>query len=423
MIKAKADYDAIIIGAGPSGSVAAALLHAQGHRVHIIEKDHFPRFSIGESLLPQCMEFLGEANMLDTVHAAAEGCHFQFKHGASFVRRDQYTDFDFREKFSKGAGTTYQVLRGPFDQVLAQEVERQGVSISWGHTLTRFEPPANEGSDDLPRVTIRNEAGETYQLSAKFVLDASGFGRVLPRLLDLDRPSDFPSRTSLFTHIEDNMVAGEFDRDKIRITIHHANKDVWFWLIPFANGRSSIGVVADNKFFAANSGAIKDQLQAIIKGEPTFTSLLRNAKYDSPANQISGYASTVSSLYGPGYALLGNAGEFLDPVFSSGVTIAMKSASLAAATLHRQLQGEDVDWATDYAAPLQAGIDTFRVFVQAWYDGRFQDVIFAPQNANKKIRGMLSAILAGYAWDLDNPYVKDSKRRLNTLAELCKPEH
>ncbi|PCJ35512.1 MAG: FAD-dependent oxidoreductase [Cellvibrionales bacterium] len=423
MIKAKADYDAIIIGAGPSGSVAAALLRAQGHRVHIIEKDHFPRFSIGESLLPQCMEFLGEANMLDAVHAAAEGCHFQFKHGASFVRRDQYTDFDFREKFSEGAGTTYQVLRGPFDQVLAQEVERQGVSISWGHTLIRFEPPADGGSGDLPRVTIRNEAGETYQLSAKFVLDASGFGRVLPRLLDLDRPSDFPSRTSLFTHIEDNMVASEFDRDKIRITIHHANKDVWFWLIPFANGRSSIGVVADNKFFAANTGDIKDQLQAIIKGEPTFTSLLRNAKYDSPAKQISGYASTVSSLYGPGYALLGNAGEFLDPVFSSGVTIAMKSASLAAATLHRQLQGEAVDWATDYAAPLQAGIDTFRVFVQAWYDGRFQDVIFAQQNANKKVRGMLSSILAGYAWDLDNPYVKDSKRRLNTLAELCKPGH
>ena len=423
MNTAKADYDALIIGAGPAGSVAAALLHAQGHRVHIIEKDHFPRFSIGESLLPQCMEFLAEANMLDAVHAAAERCHFQFKHGASFVRREEYTDFDFREKFSTGAGTTYQVLRGPFDQVLAQEVERQGVTIAWGHTLTQLEPPTNATNAPLSRVTIQSEAGQTYQLSAKFVLDASGFGRVLPRLLDLDRPSDFPSRTSLFTHIEDNMVAGEFDRDKIRITIQHANKDVWFWLIPFANGRSSIGVVADKRFFANYPGDIKQQLQSIINDEPTFTSLLRNAQYDSPANQISGYASAVSSLYGPGYALLGNAGEFLDPVFSSGVTIAMKSASLAAATLHRQLQGEDVDWAKDYAAPLQAGIDTFRVFVQAWYDGRFQDVIFARQNANKKVRGMLSSILAGYAWDLDNPYVKDSQRRLNTLAELCKPSH
>ena len=423
MNTAKADYDAIIIGAGPAGSVAAALLHAQGHRVHIIEKDHFPRFSIGESLLPQCMEFLAEANLLDAVHGAAERCHFQFKHGAAFVRRDEYTDFDFREKFSTGAGTTYQVLRGPFDQVLAQEVERQGVKISWGHTLTQLEPPTAEAAGSLSHATIRDEAGQTYQLSAKFILDASGFGRVLPRLLNLDRPSDFPARTSLFTHIEDNIASEEFDRDKIRITIQHANKDVWFWLIPFAHGRSSIGVVADNSFFTARPGDNKQQLQDIINDEPTFTSLLRNAKYDSPVNQISGYASAVSTLFGPGYALLGNAGEFLDPVFSSGVTIAMKSASLAADTLHRQLQGEDVDWATDYAAPLQAGVDTFRVFVQAWYDGRFQDVIFAPQNANKKIRGMLSAILAGYAWDLDNPYVKDSKRRLNTLAELCKPPH
>ncbi len=420
MTEDKTDYDVIVIGAGPSGSVAAALLHAKGHRVHIIEKDHFPRFSIGESLLPQCMEFLAEANMLDAVNSAAERCHFQFKHGASFVRRDEYTDFDFQKKFSTGAGTTYQVIRASFDQVLAQEAERQGVNISWGHTLLSFNPPSSESSSDPAQITVLDEAGERYQLTAKFVLDASGFGRVLPRLLDLERPSSFPSRTSLFTHIKDNMAAGEFDRDKIRITIHHANNDVWFWLIPFSNGRSSIGVVARDSFFSADEPDLKQRLQNIINDEPTLKPLLRNAEFDSPANQITGFSANVSQLCGPGYALLGNAGEFLDPVFSSGVTIAMKSASLAAATLHRQLEGEDVNWENEYATPLMAGVDTFRTFVEAWYDGRFQDVIFARQNANKKVREMLSSILAGYAWDLENPYVKDSERRLNTLVELCR---
>ncbi|MBV1932237.1 MAG: tryptophan 7-halogenase, partial [Porticoccaceae bacterium] len=353
---------------------------------------------------------------LDAVHAAADTCHFQFKHGAAFVRRNEYSDFDFREKFSVGPGTTYQVLRAPFDQVLAEEVERQGVTISWGHELVDIDL-----NGPAPVLSILDDTKQAYQLHTGFILDASGFGRVLPRLLKLDRPSDFPSRTSLFTHIEDNIDAEQFDRDKIRITIQHANTDVWFWLIPFANGRSSIGVVAQDAFFSGGDEDINQQLQAIVADEPTFSPLLGRAKFDTPAKQMSGYASTVSNLWGPGYALLGNAGEFLDPVFSSGVTIAMKSASLAAAALDRQLQGEKVDWAADYAAPLQIGVDTFRVFVQAWYDGRFQDVIFAPGNANKKVREMICSILAGYAWDQNNPYVKDSERRLNTLAELCRP--
>jgi len=415
MSKSELNTDVIIIGAGPAGCVAAALLNAKGHRVRILEREHFPRFSIGESLLPQCMEFLAEANLIDTLQSAAGRHYFQPKHGAAFVRRDEYSDFDFRQKFSPGWGTTYQVTRASFDQVIAQEVERRGVEICWGHQVKDVE--LNDGA---AQVTVQPDSGEPYRLNGQFILDASGFGRVLPRLLDLDRPSDFPSRTSLFTHIADGIVPDEFDRDKIRITIQHQHSDVWFWLIPFANGRSSIGVVATDDFFADKDKDIDARLKSIISDEPTFTSLLRNAHYDTPVKKITGYSITVSSLWGPGYALLGNAGEFLDPVFSSGVTIAMKSASLAAATLDQQLKGEAVNWATAYAEPLQTGIDTFRVFVEAWYDGRFQDIIFAPENSSSKVREMISSILAGYAWDDANPYVRDSERRVNTLAELCR---
>jgi flavin-dependent dehydrogenase len=124
-------------------------------------------------------------------------------------------------------------------------------------------------------------------------------------------------------------------------------------------------------------------------------------------------------LFGPGYALLGNAGEFLDPVFSSGITIAMKSASLAAGVLDRQFNGQAVDWQREFAEPLQKGVDTFRTYVTAWYEGGLQDVIFYGQQ-QPNIKAMICSILAGYVWDESNPYVKNSQSRLNTLVELCR---
>ncbi len=401
----------IIIGAGPSGSIAGALLHNSGHQVTILERQHFPRFSIGESLLPQCMEFIQQAGMMDAVVKAG----FQFKNGASFVYRDQHTVFDFEDKFTDGMGTTFQVQRGRFDKILADEAARMGVDIRW-----QMEVTAVDFSGDKPKLDVRDPSGKVVTHEADFVLDASGFGRILPRLLDLESPSGFPVRKALFGHIEDRIDDAQFDRNKIRITVHPDHKDVWFWLIPFSNGRSSIGVVAQADFYQSwtcNDTALQD----IINQDDCLRTLLKNAVFDDKINAITGYSANVKSLYGKGYALLGNAGEFLDPVFSSGVTIAMKSASLAAAVLDRQFKQETVDWNTDYAVPLQRGVDTFRVFVDAWYDGRFRDVIFH-QKQQPEIKAMICSILAGYAWDETNPYVKNARSRLDTLVKLCRAD-
>jgi len=138
----------------------------------------------------------------------------------------------------------------------------------------------------------------------------------------------------------------------------------------------------------------------------------------TPARSIIGYASNVESLWGKNFALLGNAGEFLDPVFSSGVTIAFKSASLASACLARQAAGETVDWQADYGQPLRQGVDTFRAFVESWYAGGFQKIIFHA-DSSREVREMICSILAGYAWDRTNPYVAEPKRRLGVLEELC----
>lgn len=403
-----ATVDVAIIGAGPSGAVAAALLRRAGRSVLVLERQHFPRFSIGESLLPQSMAYLEEAGMLRAVVEAG----FQYKNGAHFVYRDQASAYDFRDKHSEGWGTTYQVERAVFDDLLIRCAAEQGAEVRFGHTVLAMNP------GDAPTLEVADEAGTRYRVNARFVLDASGFGRVLPRLLNLEAPTRMPTRAAIFTHVRDGIPAGVHDRNKITVAVHPDHRDVWFWMIPLANGRSSVGCVAEAAFLDVPEAAREDRLRSLIRSEPTLNRLIGDAPFLMPVRHIGGYAANVERLHGAGYALLGNAGEFLDPVFSSGVTIALRSAHLAVETLERQLEGEAVDWNAQYDVPLRKGIDTFRAFVEGWYTGKLQDIIFSREQT-PVIRRMISALLAGYAWDETNPYVVEPVRRLNALHQAC----
>lgn len=414
--------DVVIIGAGPSGATAAALLRQRGYAVVMIEKQHFPRFSIGESLLPQCMVFLEEAGMLDSVRASADQFGFQFKNGAAFMRGAERNFYLFTEKFSAGPGTTWQVRRADFDKLLADAAAAQGADIRYGHEVLAVDVDTAQ-----PLLTIGTEQGEQYQLQARFVLDASGFGRILPKMLDLEAPSNFPVRSALFTHVQDNITAADFDREKILITVFAADHRAWFWLIPFADGRSSLGVVAEQVFFEQFKQQHQlpadishdDLLKAIIKADAALSAVLKDADFVLPVRQLTGYAANVRQLYGNNFALLGNAGEFLDPVFSSGVTIAMKSSSLCVPLLDKYLQGEAVNWQTDYEDELRRGIKVFRAYVEAWYEGSFQDIVFSAHQ-QKNVKEMICSLLAGYAWDQQNPMNADAKHRLGVITEYCR---
>ncbi|WP_304676598.1 NAD(P)/FAD-dependent oxidoreductase [Neisseria polysaccharea] len=400
-------FDVAVIGAGPAGSVASALLRKKGYQVCVLEKQHFPRFVIGESLLPHCMEMLEEAGFADAVRAEPG---FQLKNGAAFSWGSRYTEFDFTDKFSDGPGTTYQVRRAVFDKILIGEAAKQGVEVRFGHGVTAF-----DNSGDFARLNIETDTGKRYELTAKFVLDASGYGRVLPRLLDLETPSHLPPRQAHFTHIDDNITNPKFDRNKILITTHPQHRDVWIWLIPFGDNRCSVGVVGTPDKLVGESETV---LKKFVYECPMLNEILDKAVWenDFPFRSIQGYSANVKSLHGRHFALLGNAAEFLDPVFSSGVTIALHSAKLAADLLAKQLKGEAADWQTEFAEPLMIGVDTFRTYVDGWYDFRFQNVVYAPDRS-PEISRMLSSILAGYAWDTENPFVAKSEQRLTALSE------
>jgi flavin-dependent dehydrogenase len=405
------NHEIVIIGAGPAGAVAAGLLRRQGHRVLVLERQRFPRFSIGESLLAHCIEFIEEAGMLPAVQAAG----FQVKNGAAFAWGDRYTAFDFRDKFTPGPGTTFQVLRARFDKILADEAARQGAEVRYEQEVV-----AADFDGPTPVLSVRDAGvpdAPVRRIGARFVLDASGYGRVLARLLDLERPSGLPPRKAIFTHVEDRITDPSFDREKILITVHPDQPGIWYWLIPFSDGRCSLGVVGGESLLGGDADLMAS-LRCLVDAAPNLKRVLAHAVWDTPANTIGGYAASVTRLHGPGYALLGNAAEFLDPVFSSGVTIALHSSKLATDALHRQLQGQAVDWEADFAAPLMRGVETFRTYVEGWYAGTFRDVVFY-ERAQPEIRRMISSILAGYAWDRANPFVAEHARRLRALAEIC----
>lgn len=405
--------DVLVIGAGPAGAMAAALSRRAGLSVRVLEKTQFPRFSIGESMLPQSLMLLEEAGMLEAVERAG----FQYKDGAQIVRGERKTDFIFSMKTCAGHPHAYQVTRADFDHILINEAQRQGAEVRY-----RQEIVAADFAGRQPRITSRDAQGIEALHTARFVFDASGFGRILPRLLDLDRPADFPVRASLFMHVEDRIVDAEFDRNKIRVAVHPEHEDVWYWLIPFSQGRASVGVVAEDAFLQNYPGDVTARFHALVGEEPGMKRMLRNAQPLWPeAREIRGYATAVSSMHGNNFALLGNAGKFLDPVFSSGVTIALKSASLAVPLMVRQLQGETVDWEKDFAETLMLGVETFQGYVETWYEGALQEIMLSDRRP-PRVYELLCSVLAGYAWDTDNPYVGHSGRRLRALAQTLRNE-
>ncbi|TNH06006.1 NAD(P)/FAD-dependent oxidoreductase [Testudinibacter sp. TR-2022] len=399
----------VVIGAGPSGAIAAAILKRKGNDVLVLEKQTFPRFSIGESLLPHCLDFIEEAGMLPQV----ENYGFQIKNGAAFARGDEYSIFDFGDAFTDGKKYAYEIRRAEFDKLLADSAAEQGVEIRYQHEIitTNFQ-------EDSARLTVKDQQGEIYQVQAEFVLDASGYGRVLARLLALETPSELPVRQAVFTHIEDRITHPAFERDKILITVHPELNDVWFWLIPFSDGRSSIGVVGLDRYFSQFGDDLSACLHHFVDTTPSLKRIVSDAKWDTPCSKLFGYSANVKQLFGQRFALLGNSAEFLDPVFSSGVTIAMHGASLAANLLDRQLRGQQVDWKSEFADPLQQGVDTFKTYVMGWYDLSFQRAVFW-QNKSRHIERMISSLLAGYAWDENNPFVADHKAKLAALSQFC----
>ncbi len=407
--------DVLVIGAGPAGSVAAAIVNKYGLNVKMVEKLKFPRFVIGESLLPRSMDAFEDAGFLPALKAKG----FQEKFGAKFVqgnkKGNKICDFNFSDQHTKGWNWTWQVPREDFDLLLAEENIKMGIPVEFETGVTDIQ---FNGSDSI--TTVVDKEGNQQQIEAKFIIDASGYGRVIPNLFKLDRPSDLPPRKTLFTHILDTK-RNSYDEPNRIIIIDHA-PGIWIWVIPFSNGYTSVGFVGKPEFFEKATGTPEEQLRQLIATDNHIAERFENAEFRFEPRTIQSWSVTTDKFYGDGFVLTGNVTEFLDPIFSSGVTLAVSSSQLAAHLVGRQLaKGETIDWQKEYFETMMKGVDTFRTYVNAWYDGTLQTIFFAP-TTTQSIKNQICSVLAGYVWDTDNPFVKKHSTAVAALAKVISYE-
>ncbi|PLY05922.1 MAG: NAD(P)/FAD-dependent oxidoreductase [Arcobacter sp.] len=400
------DCDVLVIGGGPSGSVAACKLVKEGYKVIVLEKLEFPRFVIGESLLPRCNEILDKNGLIDIIKEQ----NYMMKPGAIFINEDKKEELiDFRNNLGQKWGTSFQVKREEFDNVLLETAKKLGADVRHGYEVTDY-------NNDENIVTANDKNGERKIFNAKFVLDASGYGRVLPKLLDLDIPSDLKLRNAIFTRVKGEIRRPGDKEGFIDIVIHDDNQ-AWLWVIPFSDGTTSVGIVCEESYFEKTGLSKEDFFDKVLDDHKYLKEKFKNAEKIVPVGIINGYSAAIKTMHGKGFALSGNATEFLDPVFSSGVTLALESSDKVADLIIKELKGEKVDWQVEYEDYMMVGINVFREFVYAWYEGKLRKIFYSVQKPDQ-IKRSISSILSGYVWDENNYFVDNSKNKINALVSI-----
>ncbi len=405
------ECDVFIIGGGPAGSIAAAKLVQAGYSVELVEKVKFPRFVIGESLLPRCNELLENANMLDAV----ENAGFQFKGGVAFQNEsNDLKVIHFENNMGQKHNSSFQVRRETFDNLLLEEAKRFGANITMESEVTDYDEEANV-------VTVIHKDGSEEKYHAKKVIDASGYGRVLPRMLGLDSDSELALRDAIFRRVENDVRHTDGTDGYIYVDIVGDN-DAWIWNIPLSPTVTSVGIVCTDEYYKSFNMNQDEFWNHIVYNNPTAKVRYANATPINEVGFIGGYSSNVTRMFGENFVLVGNATEFLDPVFSSGVTLALESGAKAAELTIAELKGEAVDWQVDYQDYMMIGVDVFREYVEAWYDGRLQSILFSKAPGSAKIESKVVSVLSGYVWDTKNMFVKTPTEAVNATYNALKDQ-
>ena len=383
------DFDFAVAGGGPAGSSTATSLGQRGHSVVLFERETFPRFHIGESLLSTANDAFAALGVTKQIESAS----FPAKWGARLFTHDgqsgRYVDFtDVREVTRP---QTYQVCRQEFDRILLERAREVGVHVREACNVT--------GCEFTPDAAILDVAsrvdGATSRLHVRALVDATGRGGLLARKFNLRTEEPRLANIAIFSHYT-NVPRLEGPRpDDIRLI---ARSDAgWFWLIPISKELTSVGVVLPKALYhRLANGSPDETLNRTIADTPIVAELMREARREWPVRVEKDFSYSASTYAGDRWILAGDAGSFLDPVFSTGVSIAMESGIEAAAELHRALMRNDFS-ASGFAAfsrRQRKRFETYRRFVTGFYTPQFRDIFFSPEPPPLIFRSVVT-MLAG----------------------------
>jgi flavin-dependent dehydrogenase len=402
-------YDTLIVGGGPAGSTVATLLAQHGLRVAIFERARFPRFHIGESLLPANVPVFERLGCHDALRRAG----FLVKPGASFY--DEYegrgtNTFAFQPNAFQPA-FAYNVVRASFDDILLQNAARAGCAVHRQHTVRhpRIEP-------DKVVVQVSTPQGTQQMVQASLLVDASGRSALLGGTLGQRELLPDLGKVALFAHFQGAQRDPTIPDGNIRI---HLVRDGWIWWIPFADGTDSVGCVLHAKVVKERAGSVEALFDRVLATSPRLTQGLAQARRITPVHTAANFSYRVAPIVGDRYLAVGDATGFVDPIFSAGVFIAMRSAELAAEAIIHAFRHRDFSASAfrSYAARLHRGVAPFLAMIQRFYEPAFLDLFFSPTPPRHLYRAVLW-VLSGAAFDHQPLWLRSGLRLFFTVVRL-----
>ena len=408
-------FDVLVVGGGPAGSICAARLAARGHKVALLERARHPRFHLGESLLPQSLDVLDAIGVLPEVRR-----RFLTKRGARFVDgsdEGRAVRYSFAEAFQANHDHAFQVPRDEFDELLFRNAGAQGAELREGWKATRI---VWEGGRAVG-VEASAPDGSVQSIVARFVVDATGREAVMARAGGaVDRIPGL-DRTALYAQVRGAWRdTGEREGDIQIVVFGEGSTLGWFWLIPFADGRTSVGAVVSPAWVRAQdpSGGPPALLGAAVEQAPTVARMLGAVQWLFPPRATADFSFRVRELRGPGWLSVGDAAGFIDPLFSTGAHLAMCGALHAADTIDVGLKEKDVASGhfDAWAGELRAGAELFVGAVQAFYLGDLTKFLFA-QPQHPFLRRAVTSMLAGDVFDQRAPWAREMRTRFPAKLE------
>jgi len=379
--------DVLVIGGGPAGSTAAALLASKGHRVTLIEKARHPRFHIGESLLPANLPLLEKLGVADQVKAIG-----MEKWGAEFVSpwHDHKQEFQFANAWDKSMPYAYQVERAAFDEILIRNADLKGAEVIEG---CRVENVAFLPDAQGAMVQTRADDGAATTWHARFVVDASGRDTLLGNQLKAKVRNEKHNSTALYAHFKGAIRnKGQAEGNITIFWFEHG----WFWFIPLQDGKTSIGAVTWPYYLKTRTKPLPEFLLDTIALCPQLKACLADAEIISDVQATGNYSYQCDRTHGEGYILLGDAFTFIDPVFSSGVMLAMNSGFVGAETVDTCLRQPAMAKAAlkHFDVSMRTGPKQFSWFIYRVTNPTMRNLFMGPKNLWRMEEALLS-VLAG----------------------------